>query len=233
MHVKYHGIIMMMIIAMTQQGGCGGLAISRRSVFSKAIAITTSFSGYEISYAATSTPDTTSIKEIIAMNEPPPDGTKAPAFTLPNSLGTDGTTSLKQLIDTGKWTILYFFPAAFTSGCTLEARNFQRDLEQYRSLNAQIVGVSVDPPETNAEFCLLQELDFMMLSDVGGNVSQLYGSAKTVKGWESLGTFSSRHTYIIDPNGNLRYIFAPVESIPRHSTEVLEKLKELEGKRIA
>lgn len=121
MHVQYHRIIMMMIIAMTQQGGCDGLAnISRRSVFSKAIAITVSFGGYEISNAATSTPDTTtSIKEIIAMNEPPPDGTKAPAFTLPNSLGSDGTTSLKQLIETGKWTILYFFPAAFTSGVSI------------------------------------------------------------------------------------------------------------------
>lgn len=111
-------------------------------------------------------------------------------------------------------------------GCTLEARAFQRDIENYRKLNAQIVGVSVDPPETNAQFCSAEGLDFYMLSDTGGRVSKLYGTALSLPGF---GTFSNRQTYIIDPNGNLRYVFTDVESrIPRHSGEVLEKLSELE-----
>jgi thioredoxin-dependent peroxiredoxin len=78
-------------------------------------------------------------------------GAKAPSFELPNSRGDGTTTSLDQLVrGTGnarKWTVLYFYPGAFTQGCTLEARAFQRDIDQYRTLNAQIVGVSVDPPE--------------------------------------------------------------------------------------
>jgi peroxiredoxin Q/BCP len=155
----------------------------------------------------------------------PQAGAKAPDFELPNSRG-NGLTSLNGLIQNGKWTVLYFYPGAFTSGCTLEARGFQKDLDNYRKLNAQIVGVSVDPVEKNAQFCSEEKLDFFMLSDRAGLVSKKYGSALSVPGF---GTFSNRQTYIIDPKGELRWIFTDVESrIARHSSEVLEKLSELE-----
>ena len=161
-----------------------------------------------------------------ALASVPSAGTKAPAFDLPNSR-RDGTTSLQSLVKSGKWTVLYFYPGAFTSGCTLEARAFQRDIESYRKLNAQIVGVSVDPVEKNAQFCSAEGLDFYMLSDQGGSVSKLYGSALSIPGF---GTFSNRQTYLIDPKGNLRWVFTDVEShIARHSEEVLEKLSELKG----
>jgi peroxiredoxin Q/BCP len=155
----------------------------------------------------------------------PQPGARAPDFELPNSRG-NGLTTLEGLVKNGKWTVLYFYPGAFSSGCTLEARGFQRDLENYRSLNAQIVGVSVDPVEKNAQFCTEEKLDFFMLSDRAGLVSKKYGSALSVPGF---GTFSNRQTYIIDPKGDLRWIFTDVESrIARHSSEVLEKLSELE-----
>jgi peroxiredoxin Q/BCP len=154
----------------------------------------------------------------------PEAGRKAPSFELPNSRG-EGLTSLASLAKDGKWTVLYFYPGAFTSGCTLEARGFQRDLDQYRTLNAQIVGVSVDAVEKNAQFCSEEKLDFYMLSDKGGSVSKLYGSALSVPGF---GTFSNRQTYLIDPKGNLRWVFTDVEShVSRHSAEVLDKLTEL------
>lgn len=155
----------------------------------------------------------------------PVQGSKAPDFELENSRG-NGVTTLDELVKNGKWTVLYFYPGAFTSGCTLEARGFQRDLEEYRKLNTQIVGVSVDPVEKNAQFCSEEKLDFFMLSDKGGMVSKKYGSALSIPGF---GTFSNRQTYIIDPQGSLRWIFTDVESrISRHSSEVLEKLNELE-----
>lgn len=118
----------------------------------------------------------------------PPTGAKAPAFDLPNSRG-EGSTSLNTLTDNGKWTVMYFYPGAFTSGCTLEARGFQRDIDQYRKLNTQIVGVSVDAPEKNAQFCTAEGLDFYMLSDKNGQVSKEYGSAISIPGF---GTFSNR-----------------------------------------
>ena len=155
----------------------------------------------------------------------PSSGGKAPEFELPNSRG-NGVTSLESLTKSGKWTVLYFYPGAFTSGCTLEARGFQKDLEEYRKLNTQIVGVSVDPVEKNAQFCTEEKLDFFMLSDKGGLVSKKYGSALSIPGF---GTFSNRQTYIIDPQGQLRWIFTDVESrIARHSPEVLEKLMDLQ-----
>lgn len=156
----------------------------------------------------------------------PPAGAKAPAFQLPNSRG-EGSTSLDTLTKSGKWTVLYFYPGAFTSGCTLEARGFQRDIDQYRKLGTQIVGVSVDEPEKNAQFCTAEGLDFYMLSDKGGSVSKAYGSAISIPGF---GTFSNRQTYIIDDQGVLRWVFTDVESkIARHSSEVLDKLSELKA----
>jgi len=161
------------------------------------------------------------------LTEPPSVGTKAPDFTLPNSKGDGSTTSLDSLTKNKKWTVLYFYPGAFTTGCTLEAKGFQKDIDKYRELNAQIVGVSVDPVEKNASFCSQFGLDFFMLSDVGGRVSQAYGSALAVPGF---GTFSNRQTYLIDPKGNLRWVFTDVESrVQRHSAEVLDKLRELTG----
>jgi peroxiredoxin Q/BCP len=154
----------------------------------------------------------------------PETGAKAPDFNLPNSRG-EGNTSLTSLTNSGKWTVLYFYPGAFTSGCTLEARGFQADFERYAKLNTQVVGVSVDSVEKIAQFCSAEKLDFYMLSDNGGKVSKDYGSALSIPGF---GSFSNRQTYIIDPKGNLRWVFTDVEShIPRHSTEVLEKLSEL------
>lgn len=122
--------------------------------------------------------------------------------------------------------MLYFYPGAFTSGCTLEARGFQRDINLYRDLNTQVVGVSVDSVVKNAQFCNEEQLDFFMLSDVGGKVSKLYGSALSVPGF---GTFSNRQTYLLDPKGNLTFVFTDVEShVPRHSAEVLGKIKQVQ-----
>merc|ERR1719215_1696032 len=154
----------------------------------------------------------------------PATGVDAPSFSLPNSRG-DGSTSLTDLTKSGKWTVLYFYPGAFTNGCTLEARGFQQDYDKYREINAQIVGVSVDTPEKNAQFCTEEKLDFYMLSDARGEVSKAYGSAISLPGF---GTFSNRQTYIIDPEGMVRHVFLDVEShVSTHSQEVLEKLQQL------
>lgn len=128
--------------------------------------------------------------------------------------------------DQNKWTVLYFYPGAFTSGCTIEARRFQEDVIFYRKLNAQVVGVSVDSVAKNSEFCTSEGLDFFMLTDEGGKVSKSYGSALSIPGF---GTFSNRQTYIIDPKKNVRWVFVDVESrIPKHSSDVLAKLQELQ-----
>ena len=76
--------------------------------------------------------------------EPPAMGSAAPAFSLPNQAGAN--VSLDQY--KGKWVVLYFYPKDFTSGCTVEAHNFQRDIDKYKEKNAEIVGVSVDTADS-------------------------------------------------------------------------------------
>lgn len=195
-------------------------SLMERSYFLKTMVATTTISSILISSPKRASASTSS-KDIIQV------GTKAPYFILPNARDGGANVSLDQLSDSGKWTVLYFYPGAFTSGCTLEARGFQRDLEDYRSMNAQIVGVSVDSVEKNAQFCTEEKLDFMLLADVGGKVSKAYGSALSIPGF---GTFSNRQTYLIGPTGNVEYVFTDVESrVAKHSSEVLQKLKELQS----
>ncbi|MBP0019104.1 MAG: peroxiredoxin [Cyanobacteria bacterium SBLK] len=141
----------------------------------------------------------------------------APEFTLPTNTG-DGTISLSDY--RGQWVVLYFYPKDFTSGCTIEAQRFQKDLPEYIARNTQILGVSADDIDSHAEFCDAEGLKFPLLADTDGSVSKSYGS------W--LGLFSLRHTYIIDPDGILREVFLGVQPII-HSQQVLAKLDELQA----
>ena len=141
----------------------------------------------------------------------------APEFTLTTNSG-DGNVSLSDY--RGQWVVVYFYPADFTPGCTLEARRFQQDLAKYRDRNTQILGISADDVESHEEFCDSEGLRFPLLSDEGGRVSQAYGS------W--IYSRSVRHSFIIDPEGILRDRFVKVNpSI--HSQEVLAHLDELQG----
>ncbi|WP_416676647.1 peroxiredoxin [Egbenema bharatensis] len=147
----------------------------------------------------------------------PPLDQPAPEFTLPTNTG-EGEISLSDY--RGQWVVVYFYPKDFTSGCTLEARRFQQDLPKYRARNTQILGISVDDVESHAEFCDSEGLRFPLLADVDGSVSKAYGS------W--LGVMSLRHTYIIDPDGVMRFRFLGVNPAI-HSPEVLATLDELQA----
>jgi peroxiredoxin Q/BCP len=72
-------------------------------------------------------------------------GSTAPEFTLNSQEGAP--VSLKDY--RGKWVVLYFYPRDFTSGCTIEAHNFQRDLAMYQQKNTVILGVSVDSADSH------------------------------------------------------------------------------------
>ena len=143
----------------------------------------------------------------------------APDFRLPavvpDPRGEPRATELGLSDFAGQWLVLYFYPRDFTSGCTLEARGFQRDLEAFRSRRAAVVGISADDGDSHISFCGSEGLAFPLLSDPDGRVSQLYGS------W--LSPFSQRHTFLIDPQGVLRQIWTAVRPAG-HSAEVLAAL---------
>src|SRR5262244_2777290 len=74
-------------------------------------------------------------------------GSAAPDFSLATSDGSQ--VSLKDF--KGKWVVLYFYPKDMTSGCTMEAKNFQRDLPKYEAKNAVILGVSMQDEKSHQE----------------------------------------------------------------------------------
>jgi thioredoxin-dependent peroxiredoxin len=152
--------------------------------------------------------------------QPPAAGSQAPGFTLPSQEGAQ--VSLDQF--KGKWVVLYFYPKDFTSGCTIEAHNFQRDLDKYTQKNAVIVGVSVDGVDSHKGFCTKEGLNFKLLSDTGHVVVQEYGSVMDHEGT----TMAARNTFVIDPAGVIRKVYVKV-SPQGHSEEVLADLQTLQA----
>ncbi|MGA9073996.1 MAG: peroxiredoxin [Candidatus Sulfotelmatobacter sp.] len=152
--------------------------------------------------------------------QPPAAGSQAPAFSLPSQEGAQ--VSLDQF--RGKWVVLYFYPKDFTSGCTIEAHNFQRDIDKYTEKNAAIVGVSVDDVDSHKSFCTKEGLNFKLLADSSHAVVQKYGSIMEYNGM----TLAARNTFLIDPNGVIRKVYLKV-SPQGHSGEVLADLQQLQS----
>jgi thioredoxin-dependent peroxiredoxin len=156
---------------------------------------------------------------VSAVSELPAVGAPAPSFNLTTNEGKQ--VSLGDF--KGKWVVLYFYPKDFTSGCTLQARNFQKDLAKYDAANAVILGVSVDTAESHKEFCAKEGLNFKLLSDTDAKVSDQYGSVMDYNGAK----LSARNTFIIDPQGKVAKVFEKVK-VGGHSDEVLAALASLQ-----
>ncbi|HKS39473.1 MAG TPA: peroxiredoxin [Blastocatellia bacterium] len=156
-----------------------------------------------------------------AFTDPPEVGKPAPSFSLTSHEGKQ--VNLKDF--KGKWVVLYFYPKDFTSGCTLEARNFQRDIASYEKANAVILGVSTDDAASHKSFCEKEGLNFKLLADTDSKISDAYGSVMDYNGKQ----FSARNTFIIDPKGNIAKVYMKV-SPAKHSEEVLAALAELQKK---
>ena len=119
--------------------------------------------------------------------------------------------------------MLYFYPKDFTSGCTVEAHNFQRDIDKYAQKNAVILGVSVDDVNSHKSFCAKEGLNFKLLADSNHAVVQKYGSLMEYNGM----TLAARNTFLIDPAGMIRKVYLKVDP-QGHSTEVLADLQQLQ-----
>jgi thioredoxin-dependent peroxiredoxin len=149
----------------------------------------------------------------------PAAGSDAPTFTLPSQEGAP--VSLKDY--RGKWVVLYFYPKDFTSGCTIEAHNFQRDQAQYQGKNAVVLGVSVDSADSHKQFCAKEGLNFKLLADTDYKVTTAYGSLTNM----GVAKFAARHTFIINPEGKIVRVYEDVNP-NKHSEEVLSALTDLQ-----
>ena len=134
-------------------------------------------------------------------------GDPAPAFTLP-----DGAGEPVSLADfKGKKVVIYFYPKDDTPGCTKEACNFRDRWDRFEAHGIKVLGISKDPAASHAKFIKKYELPFTLLTDAEpcpvASAFESYGLKKFM-GKEYMGMM--RHTFVVDENGVLEYIYRKV-----------------------
>jgi thioredoxin-dependent peroxiredoxin len=132
----------------------------------------------------------------------PAAGQAAPTFTLPSQDGSPISLSSYH----GKWVVLYFYPKDMTTGCTIEAHNFQNAQADFDKKNAVILGVSVDSADSHKEFCAKDGLTFHLLADPEHKVVSEYGSLGGFNGM----VMAQRNTFLINPEGKIAQVWTKV-----------------------
>ncbi len=147
-------------------------------------------------------------------------GSKAPNFTLRSQSGAN--VSLEDFLNKSP-VVLFFYPKDDTPGCTKQACAFRDDYGQFGAVDAEVLGISSDSVESHKSFAENNGLPFVLLSDEGGRVRQLYGVPKT------LGLMPGRVTYVIDKEGVVRHVFSSQLAVFRHVEEALAALASFES----
>lgn len=114
--------------------------------------------------------------------------------------------------------VLFFFPKAFTPACTLEVRNFRDNYSRITSLNAELIGVSVDKADRQCRFALEEQLQFRLISDESRTLSERYGVV-----WPVL-RIDRRATFVIGLDGRVEDVFHHEVQVYRHLEDVLDRL---------
>jgi peroxiredoxin len=154
-------------------------------------------------------------------------GAAAPPFSARASLGgKEFGFDLRRALATGP-VVLYFYPAAFTSGCTLEAHEFAQAVGTYRKLGATVIGVSGDPIATLDRFSVSEcRSKFPVASDADHAISRAYDA---VLGAGPL-TYSDRTSYVIARDGKIAYAYRSLDP-EKHVANTLAALRALEAPR--
>ena len=151
-------------------------------------------------------------------------GIQAPKFCLPDKDNKE--VCLEDF--KGKYMILYFYPKDNTPGCTTEAIGFTGILPELQKLDAVVIGVSPDSPESHAKFIEKKELKVILLSDLDKKVLKTYGKwgKKKFRGKEYIGV--TRSTFLIGPEGKILHIW-PKVSVKGHPEEVKQVLEDIKS----
>jgi peroxiredoxin Q/BCP len=150
-------------------------------------------------------------------SEPLATGDAVPEFELSDQSGQ--LHSLEDYRD--QWVVLYFYPKDQTPGCTTEACEFRDNIFEFKRLNAQILGVSLDDVESHKQFADEYDLPFPLLADVEGKVYEACGVKTRMFGMK----MAKRQTFLINPDGTLAKHYEKVD-VDEHSREVLADLQE-------
>ncbi len=147
-------------------------------------------------------------------------GMKAPDFTLQDKDGN--SVSLSDFA--GKRVVLYFYPRDNTPGCSRQACAFAQNYEGFKSLDAEVIGISKDSVASHVKFAQKYDLPFVLLSDPELQAIQAYDvwQEKKMCGKVSMGVV--RTTYVIDPNGMIEKVMPKVKP-DTNAAEILAYLK--------
>jgi peroxiredoxin Q/BCP len=149
-------------------------------------------------------------------------GDQAPDFTLPatggNSIGLEGLR--------GRKVVLYFYPKDDTSGCTLEAQDFDRLRSRFEAADATVIGVSPDSLESHDKFRAKYRLDLTLASDEGKAMLEAYDvwAEKSMYGRKYMGV--ERTTVLVDREGRIAEVWSKVK-VPGHAEAVLKAAQAL------
>jgi len=134
-------------------------------------------------------------------------GDTAPAFVAEAALGgRQFTFDLSETLKKGP-VVLYFYPKAFTSGCTVEAHEFAEATERFRQLGATVIGMSTDDIDTLKKFSVLECRDkFAVAADSGARVTKQYDAALFKRA-----DLADRISYVIAPDGKVIYSYASMD----------------------
>jgi peroxiredoxin Q/BCP len=148
-------------------------------------------------------------------------GAAAPDFTVPATQGgKEFNFSLAEARKTGP-VVLYFYPAAFTTGCTIEAHEFAEAVPQFRALGATVIGVSRDKIETLDKFSIQEcRSAFPVASDATGIITLSYDAVLS-----PLIAMSDRTSYVISPEGAILYSYRALDP-EHHVSNTLSAVKE-------
>ncbi|MBM3710739.1 MAG: peroxiredoxin [Actinobacteria bacterium] len=138
------------------------------------------------------------------------ESTKAPDFKLP-----DKDNKIHSLSDyLGKWVVLYFYPKDDTPGCTKEATNFRDNIDKFKSLSVEVIGISSDTIESHKKFIEKFNLNILLLSDLRKEIIGKYGAK---------GVVTKRISYLINPEGVIDKVYPKVNP-SLHAQEILDDL---------
>ena len=155
-------------------------------------------------------------------------GEKAPDFAVPAALaGQRYQFSLAASLAQGP-VVLYFFPAAFSVGCSAEAHEFAESIDKYKALGATVIGVSTDDIETQVKFSTQSCAGkFPVASDAAKTVIKSYDAAMMI-----LPAYANRISYVIAPDGSIVYSYQSLNP-SKHVTNTLAALQEWEKAHVA
>lgn len=123
----------------------------------------------------------------------------------------------------GRIVVVYFFPKAFTAGCTIETKGFRDNYPELRDLGVEVIGVSTDPPATQCEFAKAHSVSFPMIGDGDKDIARRFEVL-----WPLVGV-AKRVTLVVDEAGIIRHVFRHEFQVSKHLDDVLRAVRKMKG----